>query len=66
MAENCVLKHPHNIQEIGRETTEAIALNSKKHNSGWLSKYHFHKAELLTDARSMLGGADGINNSKTV
>ena len=64
-AENCVLEHPRNIQEIGRESAEAIAVNFKKNNSGWLSNYHFHKAELLTDARSMLGGADGINNSKT-
>ena len=63
-AENCVLEHPRNIAEIGRESTEAIALNFKKNNSGWLSNYHFHKAELSPEARSMLGGANGINNSK--
>ena len=63
-AENCVLEHPRNIAEIGRDTVEAIAANFKKNNSGWLSKYHFYKSDLSPEAKSMLGGANGIDNSK--
>jgi hypothetical protein len=65
-AENCVLDHPQKPGDIKKEEIEDIAKCFHRTDQDWLSHFHFSfMKELSDEAKAMMGGPNGINNSKT-
>ena len=48
-------------KDIDKEDVQTIAAHFKKHNSGWLSKFHFKAEGLCAEVEAMMGDHTGTS-----
>jgi hypothetical protein len=64
--ENCTFKHPRKVDELKKETINAIGNHFLHKGIGWLNEWHFLRvrSKLPGELNSLLGGKDGPSASK--